>query len=273
MLVSLRASDGAPVFTSNIQNYAKDVASFFQSGAPSGFQKWGLAFDGQQIWESVTVSFSGTHVNLLVKVRASDGTVQGYVHINGGSLASLSEVAFDGTNIWVGSGSDQNVIKVQASDGSVQDTIRVAGNPRALAFDGNNIWSSGESSGTVNITNGDTHTNTYFGVGSGNGSVPQGLAFDGTNMWVASYQDNIIIKMALDGSVLSTYSVGLHPRSLVFDGANIWVGNVGSSTITKLRASDGSVQGTFNVNGSPTCLVFDGANVWVGTSANTLYKL
>ena len=92
-------------------------------------------------------------------------------------------------------------------------------------------------------------------------------------MWISAFGDNTVVRMALDGSVLGTYSVGSGPKPLVFDGANIWVGNTGSNTVTKLRASDGSLLDTFDVGGSPTSLVFDGANIWVGTSASSLERL
>src|SRR5262249_8892545 len=198
----------------------------FQIGQVSSYQLGGLAFDGQSLWVAATVTIAGLSVELLVKVRASDGAIQSYVHIATTSIGYLTGVAFDGTNIWVGqSASPTNIIKVRPGDGVILDTIPVSGNPIQLAFDGTNIWSASDSAGRVNITNGDTRTNTSFGVGSGNGSAPQAIAFDGTNMWVPCYSDNKVIKIAPDGSTLGAYTVGSGPASVVFDGANIWVGN------------------------------------------------
>jgi len=271
-LVSERASDGASVFTTDVQAYAEQVAGLFQPGQPNGFQQSGLAFDGQNIWVATTLNINTVNVKLLLKVRAIDGSTQGFVHIIGSDTGFLQGVAFDGASIWVGCSGDQFLFKVRPSDGAILDSIRISGNPTGLAFDGTNIWSSADSSGMVNRTNGDTRTNTAFTVGSGNGSSPQAVAFDGTNVWVTSYADNTVIKIGLDGGTQGTYGVGSHPRSIVFDGANIWVANTGSSSVTKLRASDGAVLGAYSIAATPVCLVFDGANIWAGTSAGTLTR-
>ena len=271
-LVSLRASDGASVFTADVQAYAEQVAWLFQPGQVSGFQQSGLAFDGQNIWVTANLNINLVIVKLLLKVRAIDGAIQSYVHIIGSDIGFLQGVGFDGTSIWVGSTGDQFLFKVRPSDGSILDNIRISGNPTGLAFDGTNIWSSADSTGMVNRTNGDTRTNTAFTVGSGNGSSPQAVAFDGTNVWVSSFTDNTVIKIGLDGGTQGTYSVGSHPRSVVFDGANIWVANTGSNSVTKLRASDGALLGTYSIAATPVCLLFDGANIWAGTSASTLTR-
>jgi len=71
------------------------------------------------------------------------------------------------------------------------------------------------------------------------------------------------------------YAVGSLPFGVAFDGANIWVANLGSNTVTKLRASDGTCNGVANPPGSnvsacsfavdlvPGGVAFDGANIWV----------
>lgn len=271
-LVSQRASDGASVFTTDVQSYAEQVTTTLQPGQPSGFQQSGLAFDGQNIWVATTVNINSVMVRLLLKVRASDGSIQSYVHITGSDIGFLQGVAFDGQSIWVGSTGDQFIYKVRPSDGTILDSIRVLGNPTWLAFDGTNVWSSADSTGLVNRTNGDTRINTAFTVGSGSGSSPQAVVFDGTNVWVSSFSDNTVTKFGLDGVPQGTYPVGSHPRSIVFDGANIWVANTGSSSITKMRISDGAVLGTFSIAATPSCLVFDGANIWAGTSSGTLIR-
>ena len=92
-------------------------------------------------------------------------------------------------------------------------------------------------------------------------------------MWVTLAGDHVVIKMALDGSVLDTFQAGTLPASVVFDGENIWVGDFVDHTVTKLRASDGHLVGIFNVGHPVSSLVFDGVNIWMAGLDNTVTKL
>ncbi|MBP7748495.1 MAG: hypothetical protein KA383_20460 [Phycisphaerae bacterium] len=137
-----------------------------------------LAIDGANIW--VANSLEGT----VTKLRASDGAELGTYTV-GEEGYSPSDVAFDGTSIWVPSYHDDPVddvvTKLRASDGAVLGNYTVGRNPAAVAFDGASIW-------------------------------------------VANYGSNNVTKLrASDGAVLGTYPVGPSPRAIAFDGANIWV--------------------------------------------------
>src|ERR1700675_1764375 len=78
------------------------------------------------------------------------------------------------------------------------------------------------------------------------GSQPYGVAFDGANIWTANLGSNTVTKLrACDGAVLGTFNVGSQAVGVTFDGANVCVSNSGNGTVTKLRASDGTVLGTF----------------------------
>jgi DNA-binding beta-propeller fold protein YncE len=273
-LVSMRASDGATVFNTDIQSYAIEQASLIESGVPSGIQQGGgLAFDGHNIWVGISVNDNPDYINLLLKVRPTDGSVLGYVNLGGVSFESVDGLAFDGLNVWVAK--SDTLVKVRASDMSVQGTFNTPGATKGVAFGGGNVWVACNSSGLVAkiFAGSTTNSVTSFPVGSGNGSAPFAIAFDGANMWLTTASDNTVIKIAPDGSVLGTYSVGARPNAVVFDGANIWVASSGSNTVTKLRASDGSIVGTFSVTPSPVSLIFDGANIWVASTNNTLTKL
>ena len=274
-LLSMRASDGATVFTLDVRGYVMNtIVPVLFPFVVQSIEQSGLFFDGQNVW--VGVSLNGLPF-VILKVRASDAAVQSYIYVlplgvHGGSVPG--GIAFDGKYIWVAvAGTDHFIAKYGASNAGLQAIFNLNGNTPVLATDGENIWCAGNDTGTVTRINAATNAFATFGVGSGSQSAPSGLAFDGTSMWISAFGDNTVVKMALDGSVLGTYSVGSGPKPLVFDGANIWVGNTGSNTVTKLRASDGSLLDTFDVDGSPTCLVFDGANVWVGTSASSLGRL
>ena len=49
-------------------------------------------------------------------------------------------VAFDGANIWVANSGSNNVTKLRASDGANLGTFAVGSVPDGVAFDGANIW-------------------------------------------------------------------------------------------------------------------------------------
>jgi DNA-binding beta-propeller fold protein YncE len=96
------------------------------------------------------------------------------------------------------------------------------------------------------------------------GNIPVGLAFDGANIWVSNLGSDTVTRLrASDGTNLGTFAVGGKPWGLAFDGANIWVANLNSNTVTKLQASDGTNLGTFAVGTYPEGMAFDGANIWV----------
>jgi len=121
-------------------------------------------------------------------------------------------------------------------------SFKVPENPIGVAFDGENIWMSAATAGSVvklRVSDG-TNLGT-FSVGA----QPMGMVFDGANIWVANSYGNTVSKLrASDGKVLGTFSVGKMPWYLAFDGQNIWVTNVGEATISELRASDGTLIGT-----------------------------
>jgi DNA-binding beta-propeller fold protein YncE len=76
------------------------------------------------------------------------------------------------------------------------------------------------------------------------GATRFAVAFDGANIWVVNLGSSTVTKLrAADGALLGTFHVGFSPQGIAFDGANIWVMNNGDSTVTKLRASDGALVG------------------------------
>ena len=63
------------------------------------------------------------------------------------------------------------------------------------------------------------------------------------------------------------------PCSASFDGANVWVTNMGSNTMTQIRATDGKVLGLHPTGPNPVSIVFDGTRLWVANSgSNTVTK-
>lgn len=146
----------------------------------------------------------------------------------------------------------------QANQTGVQFAV---GNGLSVAFDGTNIWVSGNNSLTKVRPSDGAVLGTYSGLGGGGG---QGIVFDGANIWAVASQGVTKLR-ASDGTVLGTYSVVFPPAlGLAFDGTNIWVCDSGN-IVTKLRASDGATLGNFGNAPNSGGIAFDGANIWVPT--------
>ena len=141
-------------------------------------------------------------------------------------------IAFDGANIWVANSGSDNVTELRASDGTVLGTFNVSG-PVGIAFDGANIW----------VVNGDISN-----------SVTKLRASDGACAGVVNPGDRSACTFTVGGT---------GPNAIAFDGANMWVANFNSDNVTELRASDGALLGTFSVGSQPNAVAFDGANIWV----------
>lgn len=96
------------------------------------------------------------------------------------------------------------------------------------------------------------------------GKNPVRILFDGTNIWVTNVGSETVTKLrASDGVTLGTFKVSSGPIDMAFDGTNIWITNGGSGKITKLRASDGAILGAFDTGTGPVTITFDGDYIWV----------
>jgi YVTN family beta-propeller protein len=172
-------------------------------------------------------------------------------------------LVFDGTNMWTVT-SLNTLQRFNATTGAPVGAPISVGGVGPLAFDGTNIWAANTNGGT--IARFDAATGTAVGSAITVGTSPQGLAFDGTTMWVANLAtDNVTRVDAATGTVIgSPITVGDAPRSLAFDGTSIWVANSNSDTVTRIDAATGTVVGTpITVGDGPFGITFDGTDVWV----------
>jgi hypothetical protein len=181
-------------------------------------------------------------------------------------------LAFDGQNIWVTNQSSNNVTKLRANDGANLGTFAVGTGPTGIAFDGTNIWVMNSSSSNL------TKLRASDGANLGTIASVSGndVVFDGANIWVASFNGGMVGRYrASDGASLGFVAAGNSPRGLVFDGANIWVSNQSDAIVRRLRASDGSlVAGLIPTGTTPMAMAFDGENIWVvNNTSNNVTKL
>ena len=146
-------------------------------------------------------------------------------------------------------------------------------NPFTVAYDGARFFTANSGPpGSVSIVEpvfGPNYTVTTVTAGF---SQPEGILFDGSNMWVT---DSTLKKLDSNGAILQTVTVGSSPFLPVFDGTNIWVPNLGSNSVSVVRASTGLVLATLTGNGLnfPTAAIFDGERVLVTNPAGGSFSL
>jgi YVTN family beta-propeller protein len=94
---------------------------------------------------------------------------------------------------------------------------------------------------------------------------------DCINIWVVD-EAGTLLKLNSVGVILQTVNVGVNPRPPVFDGTNIWVPNLGSNSVTVVRASTGAVLATLTDNGLhlPNSAAFDGERILVTNTVDSV---
>jgi YVTN family beta-propeller protein len=182
----------------------------------------------------------------------------------------VSLLAFDGTNMWVTGQGSTTIEEIRASDNAVIGTFPCQEDPMAIAFDGANIWTAAGTVDKLRASDG-AHLDSFL---PGTGGVT-GLAFDGTYMWGTNTNNDTVSKIDTSSdTVVATYPTGHRPMAIAFDGTDMWVANTGSNTLSKIRASDGTLDATFAVGEYPNSLAFDGTAMWVSAgNADVVEKL
>ena len=229
----------------------------FEVPLPAGGFTWitGLAFDGQNVWVGSPIGITKLALDASVVDTFPIGHVQG--------------LAFDGEFMWAVMLRDRTMVKL-ALDGTEVGSFPLRGEPKALAFDGESIWvakTGGFALTRMSLKGAELAT---FLV---NVSDLGGLAFDGENIWVSDTNprsdqhevirgpgEDVVVKLAPDGTVLGTFIVGRAPGALAFDGEDIRVA-LGNGTIVKLSLEGAKLEtqeGESTVFGD----YFDGESFW-----------
>ena len=225
------------------------------------------ASDGTDIW----VAGGGK----VVRVHGSDmtilGTWSGAGEDNGVAVA-MGKIFVAGSH----PGTSNSIYMIDPSQppGPVTSVADVGILPKGIAFDGQRLWTTNQSSISI-VTPGATTPWSTTTVTTGF-SHPVGILYDGSNIWVTDSNpeqlSNVLLKLDSNGAVLQTVNVGGTSGYPVFDGANIWTpSNAGSVTV--VQASTGQVLATLPTPGAdPLQLAFDGERVlatsWTSLNVN-----
>jgi hypothetical protein len=229
--------------------YALNEAVTFD-GFSAGLLVRDLVFDGTHMWICDRLA------DTVQKLRASDGMVTGTFPVD-----NPIQVAFSGDTIWVARNADGSVTRLSASDGADLGETVTGGSPKAMAFDGEDMWVSiGSSVERLDGTDG-----TLIGSVAAPSSV-FGLAFDGADLWASDYDGNLLRIDRGTETVTQTVLIGTPPSKigfpLVFDGECVWVSNEGDETLVRVRATDGAILATESLGEFTAGLAFDGELIW-----------
>ena len=180
--------------------------------------------------------------------------------------ASPTDMAFDGSHLWVTDVMHQTVVKLSVADGTTLGTFPMPSmNPHGngLACDGLAIWVGNSIANTV------TRLRLSDGTNLGSFPVPGNpscLAFDGVSLWVATRSGRVTRLRVSDGRIIDGFTIAGPVNGIAFDGANLWLSSQGFvARMSTAFPPPGSSPQQFPVGGPTAGMAFDGANIWLLT--------
>ena len=213
--------------------------------------------DGADLWVANGID--------VARVRASDGKL---LEAWNGAVGSTSVMSAMGRILVTGATNpDGSLYMIDPSQpaGTVTTVANNLGSlPLDIAFDGSRVWTANFSSSISIVTPAATLPWPVTTVTTGFVG-PRGILYDGQNIWVTDETAGSLLKLDSSGAILQTVTTGGQPGFAVFDGANIWVPNLGSDSLTVVRASTGDVLGSLVGNGLqfPLSAAFDGQRILI----------
>ena len=68
------------------------------------------------------------------------------------------------------------------------------------------------------------------------GAWPMAVAYVGATIWVASYKDNKVVRLDLEGKEIGTFATGRNPIAIKAIAGSIWIANFGDNSLTKITS-------------------------------------
>lgn len=212
----------------------------------------------------------------VTKVDPSGRVVDTYTI--GGGLTAPVDLAYDGEFLWVVT-SWGNAVYSMTVDGEIVDRIPIRGGhtaPWAIALEGEHLWVASLNLQEVQKFSRDGTLVARYRVSGApppppafeetpglGGKGPSGLAFDGESIWVSINWEGKLIRLSLEGEVLTQIVVGGWPGHLVFDGRYLWTAAWGTDMVLRVDVATGET-GFFPVD-SPSAVVSAGDALWVAS--------
>ena len=200
----------------------------------------------------------------------------------GGGYTAPIDLAFDGEFLWVVT-SWGNAVYSMNMDGEVVNRIPIRGihpSPWAIALEGEHLWVAslnlrevqkfsleGALVARYRVSGAPPPASGFeelpFATMGLGGKGPSGLAFDGESIWVSINWEGKLIRLSLEGEVLTQIVVGGWPGHLTFDGRYLWTPAWGASMILRVDVATGET-GFFPLD-SPSSVVSVGDALWAAS--------
>lgn len=201
----------------------------------------------------------------------------------------VSDIAFDGSHLWVNGKDDFKIYKISAVDGTILKVIPTnIIYPKGLTFDGSHLWINDSDNllmQQIDTLNGDIIKTISTPPTQGQSS-PAGIAWDGSNLWVnddinlddCTATNDMTFYMDTAGIVLQEFnSLSKCPKGLAFDGEYLWSSDNETKKIYKIDTELNSIIDSIDAPGGkfPNGLTYEESGyLWVANNdSDSLYRI
>ncbi len=184
---------------------------------PAGGIPLAVASDSSHVW---ALSEQPGGAGLVSEWSTTTGALLRRVAVEG----SPTEIADDGTNLWVLVTATNSVVEVSGTTGHVLVTTPVGQNPVAISSAGGLVWVTNSTDGTVTeidaLSGSVLATITLSNPGDPL-ATPSAITSDASHAWVALGGADIA-ELDRSGTVVANYQVPDTPTLLASDGTELW---------------------------------------------------
>jgi len=230
----------------------------------------GFKNTGNRVFSALILSL-GLIAGLISTASPAHATfnplISNKVQLGGGN--NISNVIYDGTNLWAVNFASSKVFKINPITGVVDGNPLTVGNaPEFVLNVGDFLFVAATGDATVTKIN--TKSNSVVGtVTLGGGNISY-LTYDGTKIWATSYSAGKVY--SFDPTTLAvsptSLTVGAGPVKNIVVGDFLFVAATGDATVTKINTKSNSVVGTVTLDGGNISnLIYEQGAIWA-TSYN-----
>jgi streptogramin lyase len=188
---------------------------------------------------------------------------------------NISNVYYDGTNLWAVSFGSNQVFKINPITGVVDgNPLTVGSQPSFVLAVGDFLFVA--ATGTNTVTKINMKSNSVVGTVTLGGNNISYLTYDGTKIWATSFSAAKVY--SFDPTTLAvsltSLTVGAQPVKNIVVGDFLFVAATGSTTVTKIDMKSNSVVGTVTLGGSNISnLIYEQGTIWATSySAAKVYS-
>jgi hypothetical protein len=216
--------------------------------------------DGSDVWVG---GLTGVY-----RVRASDGKLLDTWTGTAGSLfAAMGRIFLTGSSSVPGAGA-LFMIDPSGPAGTAMEVASLPAGPRSLAFDGRNLWTASQESGSVSIISPGFTTPWPVTTVTAGLQYPTDVVFDGQSIWVTDLGACALLRLDISGAVTQTVPVGSPQCTVgrpVFDGSNLLV--PAGDALKVVHGNDGTLAATIPISTGAALVAFDGERILVESDA------